>query len=475
MEATLVEKKAVSATVKVSVTASEVDATFERVLGALSRQVRVPGFRPGKAPRGVLIGRVGEDALGEEVRDALVDAHYPKAVQQLELTPVHAHFHAESPQQGNDFEFEVHVDLYPEFELPDLDEIVIDTETPVVSDEMVADAVQQLQRENATLIPVDRPAEPGDHLLLEMVGADGEASGTLPIDLETAQEHLAAQLIGTSIGDTVALVLSPPADADATEDASSEDADTDDADTDDADTDDAGTDDAGTDDAEGEDVEADTPAPLEVRVSDIRAKERPEADDEFAKTLGFEAWSEAEERIRDSLAGQLEQQAFDEQVDEFVEKLLAETSFELPAILVNRRKLELLENLVGDLQQRDLSLDGYLASLDESGERERFDAEHEESAANGVRRDLVLERLLEQRGTRLTDDEFNGAVRQMATREGMDPQRFRRDRGERWLANYRFLLTRDRALRETVRERLGGADDSEVAGPDAAEEATDGA
>lgn len=430
MEATLIDKQAVSATVKVTISASEVDATFDRVLGALARQVRVPGFRPGKAPRGVLIGRVGEDALGEEVRDALVDANYPKAVQQLELAPVHAHFHADRPKQGSDFEFEVHVDLYPEFELPDLEQIVIDTETPAVTDEMVADTVQQLQRENATLVPVDRPAEPGDHLLLETVGSDGETSGTLPLDLETAQEHLAEQLIGHAIGEVVELDLGG------------------------ADEDDVAAD-------EVEEGEGEAREPLRVRIGDIKAKDKPEADDDFAKTLGFDSWSAAEQRIRESLREQLAQRAFEEQVDEFVDKLLAEVSFDLPPSLLARRKRDLLENLAADLQQRDLTLSGYLASLEASGERERFDADLEASAATGVRRDMVLERLLEQRGTELSDSEFDEAVRHMAMREGKDPQRFRRDRGERWLANYRFLLTRDRALREAVRERLGIADPDE--------------
>lgn len=167
MDAQLVEKNAVHATLKVTVPSEKVDAAFDRVLATLSRQVRVPGFRPGRAPRGVLIRRIGEEALAEEVRDALVDEAYPQAVRQLELSPVHAHFHADAPVQGQDFQFEVHAELYPEVTLPDLASITIEASRREVDDAMMADAIRQLRRENATLVPVDRGIEPSDWVLLE--------------------------------------------------------------------------------------------------------------------------------------------------------------------------------------------------------------------------------------------------------------------------------------------------------------------
>ena len=423
MEATLVEKKAVSATVKVTVPAQEVDTTFESVLRSLARQVKIPGFRPGRAPRGVLVQRIGEEALGQEVRDALVDANYPKAVAELELAPVHAHFHAHAPEEGHDYEFEVHVDLYPEVVLPDVENIVIDTAVDPVTDAMVADAVEQLRRENATLVPVERPTEAGDYVLLESLSETDEVIGTLPLDLETAQDHLAEQLIGTDLGATIELDLATPDDDPET--------------------------------PEGEDP-PEPPAPLRVRLADIKGKEKPDPDDEFAKTLGMEAWPEVDKRVRESLASQLEQQAFEGQRDEFVEKLMAETDFELPHSLLNRRKVSLLENLSEDLKRQDLTLEGYLASLDEKGTRETFDGELEESAANGVRRDILLEQLLEARPTTVSDEDFSGAIRSLAAREGTDVQLFRRNVGEQWLENYRFLMARDRALRETVEELVGG-------------------
>ena len=463
MEANLVEREGVRATVKVTVPAAEVDRAFDGMLRQLARQVKVPGFRPGRAPEGVLIKRIGAENVAQEVRDALVDENYPKAVRELELTPVHAHFHADAPQKGAPFAFEVHVDLYPEFALPDLEQIVIDTEVPTVTDEMVAQTVDRLRRENATLVPVDRPTQPGDTVMIETISeAEGAEPGSqMPVDLEAVDEALSEQLLGASIGDEVELRLGGADEPAEDEERASEVAER---------PPDAAVEEPG-DAAQADAAEPASPVQprtLRVRVTNVQEKDKPGADDDFAKTLGFESWNETQEQIRASIRAQLEQEALEEQREEFVEKLMAETSFDLPPSLVNRRKVNLLENLAEDLRGRGLTLEAYLADLEEKGTREEFDGELTEAAERGVKRDLILERLLDDRGTQVTDGEFQQALRQLAAREGMDVQRFRRERDDAWLANYRFLLARDKALREIVRERTGAGSDGHPAEPDAA-------
>jgi trigger factor len=448
MEAKLKDKQSVEATVEVTVPAAEVDKAYERVLRQLGRQVRVPGFRPGKAPRGVLIRRVGKEALEGEVREELIENHYPAAMKQFELNPVHAHVHGGMPAEGEAFTFDLHVDLYPDIELPELTEIVIDSDSRQVDEEMIAATVARLQGENAAMVPVDRPVREGDYLLVETVSEEeGGAGSTMPIDLESVSEELANQLIGKSAGEVVALRL-----ADAPEKAT-EAATT-------AQSDDPGTDEAATNEsAEGVAAEEAEPtaeaAPtLEVRIKDVKEKDKPQADDDFAKTLGFETWQETEERIRESLQSQLDQEAFEEQREEFVEKLVAAGTFELPRSLVQRRRADLLENLADDLRRRGLTIEKYMERLEGNQGREEFERELQEAAEKGVRRDLVLERLLEQRQTKLSDAEFDMALRQLAMQQGTDVERLRRERGNDWLRNYRFLLTRDRALGDAVRERL---------------------
>ncbi|HEM45592.1 MAG TPA: hypothetical protein ENO23_00965, partial [Alphaproteobacteria bacterium] len=222
MQTTLKDKQAVKATIEVTLDPSEVDAAFDKVIRAYARQVRVPGFRPGKAPRGVLIKRIGEEALAEEVRESLIDDGYPQAIREHDLQAIHAHAHGGNPVQGEAFQYELHLDLYPDFELPEISNIVLDGEAEPVTDAQVEETIDNLRREHATLVPVDRPAEAGDQVLIETVGEDDqprEEGSVMPVDLETVGEHLAEQLVGHAIGDVVELRLEDPAGRDDAEDA----------------------------------------------------------------------------------------------------------------------------------------------------------------------------------------------------------------------------------------------------------------
>ena len=468
MQTQMLERESIRAKFSVTVPADDVNKAYGVMLQSLGRQVKIPGFRPGKAPRGVVEAKIGKDALAQEVRDALVETYYPQAVRELDLVPVHAHFHAHEPVEGEAYSFEVEVDLYPEVELPNLGDIIIDNEAPQVSDEMIAETVEGLRRENAVLIPVDRPAEPGDYVLVESQGT----GSTLPIDLETVSPSLAEQFLGRSIGDALTLELgSPGEDEDDEEDgaleAQSETSENV------AETEEAG-------EAETEEVEAGAevsedrledsendenainPLAIDVVIRDIKAKEKPEVGDEFAQTLGFDSWEETEAQIRRSLQAQLNEEAFEAQREEFMDKLTAESDFDLPASLVNRRKRGLLENLARDLDARGIALRNYLEELDEKGNRDAFEVELDEAARNAVKRDLVLEKLMEVRGTALSDEEFSAALRALAQYRETDATKLRRDLGEDGLTNYRFMLTRDKAVRETVQELLGAGLGSET-------------
>ena len=443
METKLLDKQSVSAKFAVTIPQADVDKTYSTVLRGLSKQVRVPGFRPGKAPKGVLIQRIGADALAQEVRDFLVETNYPKAVQELELQPVHAHFDAEEPAEGSDYTFEVEVDLYPSVDLPDTSEIIIDSAAEPLTPDLLEASIDQLRNEYATQVPVERPIEEHDVLMVELV-PDEEAPadtepGRMPIDLERTTENLRAQLIGKKMDEEVELTLEAPQGL------------------------------------EAEDEDAPEPTKLKVIIRDIKAKEKPELDDEFAKTLGMETWSEVEQRLRDSVQAQLNSDAFDAQREEFIEKLVAETDFDLPKSIVNRRKLDMLNNLGQDLKKEGLTLEQYISENENYEDKEEFEADLQESAEAAVKRDIVLEQLLEQRGSTVTNEEFEAALRYLASQYGQDVPKFRRERGDTWIENYRFLLTRDKAVREAVRELVGEPEEDEDTKAEAAEEATDDA
>ncbi|HNQ99900.1 MAG TPA: trigger factor, partial [Trueperaceae bacterium] len=373
MEARVVEKQGVNVTLSVRVDAATVDATFERVLAQLSRTVKVPGFRPGKAPRGVLEKRVGVEALAEEVRDALVEEAYPQAVRELELYPIDAHFHADGAVRGQDFEFTVHADVYPDITLPDLEAIKLEAEPKVVSDDDVRSAFEELRRENATLVPVDRPVEATDWVLVARLGDDDEAdeSSTFQVHMDRAGEELKSQLIGKSMGDVVTATFTDPA-------------------------------------PEGE--EGTTTTQIRLKVLDVKGKELAATDEDLALQLGFATGEELTQRVRESLESDARRATLEARRDEVVEKLVAGSTLDLPGSLVRRRQRSLLQDLAHDLSHQGTTLERYVDRLEQRGKREEFEAELKEAAEKGVRRDLVLERLMEVRGTELSDAEYRSAL-----------------------------------------------------------------
>lgn len=436
MQVNIKDRQEVEATVEVTLPAAEVDGAFASVLRELSGRVRIPGFRPGKVPAAILEKRIGAEALAQEVREMLIDGNYREAVAETDLKPIGLHFHGGNPSRGEDFSFDIHMDLAPEINLPDIDQIVIDTPGASISDEDIDAAVKRLQQDNATMVPVDRAVQAGDVLTVETVSEDGTPGSTMPVDMDAVSEQLAEQLVGKSAGDEVELVLASntPEPAEADTDA-----------------------DSAVDEDVVSEVQAPEPTRLKVRISDVREKELPEADDEFASTLGFANWEEARAYIHKTLLEQAEADAFEAQKNEFVDKLLADSPFPVPAGMLNRRQEYLLSNLQEDLGRRGITMQDYLARLDERGETEKFQQDLINSATEAVRRDLALEKLMIDRQTVFTDEEFEEALAEAAAEEGKDVAAIRRERGEEWERNYRFLLQREKALEDAVKERLAAA------------------
>lgn len=433
MEITLTNKQDVEATVAVTVPAKDVDAAFDRILADYARRIKVPGFRPGKAPTGMIVGRVGEEALTQDVREALIERAYPEAVKTHELEAVHAHPHGGNPSRGEDFSFELHMDLYPTVTLPDLSGIDVGEPPAPVTDEQVEETVGNLKRQHATLIPVERAATATDVVSIETLDENGEPreeGNAMPVDLESAEAELRDQLVGASIGDKVTLTLSDP--------------------------------------SKRQEGDEETPTTeLNVRIQDVKEKELPEADDEFAKTLGFDDWASTLDAIRDSLERQAREQADEARRTAFTDDLVDQTDVPLPNALVEQRMRNLLESLVDDLKRQGIGFDDYLAKLEADSKREEFDAELRQNAEKSVKRDLVLEQLLDEHPVEIGDAEFNDAVRYMAAQEGKTVDAFKKDRGDTWLRNYRFLMARDRAVRHVLSELTGEGPDSEPSEDDA--------
>ena len=171
--------------INVEVPFAELQPDFERAYRELAKQVRLPGFRPGKAPAKLLEARVGRGAVLERVVNDVLPARYSEAVTATELKPIgQPEIEVTKIEDGEELVFTAEVDVRPDIDLPDLSTLEISVEPVEVTDEEVDAELQALRARFGTLKGVDRPAQTGDFVSIDLSAAvngqdipDGRAEG----------------------------------------------------------------------------------------------------------------------------------------------------------------------------------------------------------------------------------------------------------------------------------------------------------
>lgn len=406
---------------KVVVPAEEVNSAFTGVYQALARQIRVPGFRPGKAPKSVLEKRVGQDYVLGEVREYLVERAYPRAVRELELSPVSANVTPGEIRENAPFEFTVDAENYPEVRLPAWEGTTLEARAAEVADDDVDRALEELRQRAASYEGVERASAHDDLVNVEIT--TGEDRGTsYPVYLERADAHIRDALLGRSAGDQVEVPLNPPAAEPVQEGADA--------------------------------APAQGGATLGVRVLDVKAKRLPELDDEFARTLNLDDLAAIRAAVRGDLEARARQQGLADRKEELATKLADGLEAEVPAALIERRRQAIEHDIQHDLERQGTKLAEYRRYLESEGKLSEFEEDLTRSATTRVRRDLALEALADSLGTTLTDEEWRDALESYARANRTSVAKLRETMGEEGIANFRIVVTRDKALEEAL-ARLG--------------------
>lgn len=402
--AELLERNGNKVKFKVIVPADEVNQAFSGVVNALAQQVRIDGFRPGKAPKSVIEKRVGKDYVVSEVREYLVGQAYPKAVKELELIPVSANVTPGDLSENAQFEFTVDAENYPEVTLPAWESFTIEAKPLEITDENLEQAIQELRERQATYDPVEREAQAEDLVTVEIL--EGEDAGqTYPVYLERSEANVRNALLGQAANAETEVPMS----------------------------------------GDSPDNQA-----LKVRIVDIKAKVVPALDDDFAKTMQLETLVELRAKVREDLEARARQQTENNRKDEFVTKLSAGMSADVPQALLDRRREALEADLTRDLERQGVTLESYKEYLKGENKLEDFDKDLDKSAVDAVRRDLALEQLTEQQGTKLTDEEWRNALENYARTNRVSVARLRELMGEEGLSNFKVVVTRDKTLDQVL-------------------------
>jgi trigger factor len=399
---------------QVEVDAPTVQAEIDRAFTVVGRQARLPGFRPGKAPRRVLERMFG-DQVRREVLGRLVEESFHHAVHEHRLAVIGApEIDADVLAPGEALRYSATIDVRPTIELADLGNLDVVRPSAVVPDEEVQGVLASLRESVAQLHPItDRDVvEAGDVVSLnlasrlegaEPVRREGvlveAGGGSFPLALER-------QLVGQHRGASLTLQVPYPPEY-------------------------------------PNPSLAGRAVDFDVEIVDLRAKELPPLDDEFARDHGR---SDTLDALRARIRGDLERQA-QERADSAVreailDQLLARHPFQVPAALVDRRCEAMLAAL-------DVRMPPGMSEEEAAG---RLRAQIRPRAERDVRADLLLDAIAEREGLVPDDDAVSREIEALATQEQQSPERVRAlyDRPEARSA-LRVRLSRQQALERLLR------------------------
>jgi trigger factor len=388
---------------RVDVPGHDVRHAVEHAASDLSASARVPGFRKGKVPMQVLLSRIGKERLYSEAVESHIEGWYRSAVADTRIRPINRpEYEYELPDTADqDFSFTATVDVQPKVEVADWRSLEVPAAEVEVPQELVDQQLEAYRFAVAELIPVDgRPAQAGDTLVVDLVGADGEAQRDYVIELGLGRvvEELEEALVGLSVGETKQVEYEL---------------------------------------ADGQRTQ------VEVTLEELKEKVLPPVDDELARASSefdtlAELRADVESHIREQIEDEVETRFRAAAVDALVEA----SNIQASGPLVQARTAELLAGLVRSLERRGISPETYLAVSNQTPPQ--LEARLRAEAAQSVARELALEAVADKAGIEVSDDELRDFIRENAEAE--------QDEADKVVEQV-FAGSRREVLREDLRMR----------------------
>ncbi|MEO6881155.1 MAG: trigger factor [Mycobacteriaceae bacterium] len=383
--------------VLVDVPFDELKPDFDRAYKALAQQIRLPGFRPGKAPARLIEARVGRGAVLEQVVNEAIPAKYTEAVTSADLKVIsQPDIEITKITDGEELSFTAEVDIRPEIIVPAFGELSVTVDPVVVDDAEVVEQLDSLRARFGTLTGVERPAAMGDFVSIDLSAAvageevaDASTTG-MSYEIGSGQliEGVDDALIGRSAGESGEFTTALVAGAHAGED-----------------------------------------AVVTVVVNSVKERELPDADDEFAQLASeFDTLDELTADLRERVTRVKKVEQATQARDKVLDALLETTDIAVPEKVVQAEYDSRLHDAVHPFDHDEDKLAAALAA--EGSSREEFDAEARADAERSVRTQLLLDAIAEAEGTQVGNEELTERIIFQAQRYGVAPEEFVRQAQE---------------------------------------------
>lgn len=402
----------------VEVPAEQFEAALKTSYNKNKNKFSIPGFRKGKAPQAMIEKMYGVGVFYEDAVDEAINASYPDAAKESGLEIVsRPEISIEQVEKGKSFIYVASVATKPEVTLGEYKGIEVEKAKPEVTDADVEAELKKVQEQNSRLVSVeDRAVANGDQTVIDFEGfVDGKAfeggkaeDYTLVIGSHSFIDTFEDQLVGKNIGDEVEVNVTFPAEYHAAE-------------------------------------LAGKPATFKVKIKEIKMKELPELNDEFASEVSeFETLDAYKEDVKNKLAETKQAQATAENENNVVQKVVDNAQMDIPAPMVDEQVRNMIEDYARRLQSQGISFDQYLqftgSTIEQLQEQMRPQAELR------LRTRLVLEAVVAAEKIEPSQELVEAEIKKMSENYKMDAEQIKTIMGEAGMAQ----MKADMAVQEAV-------------------------
>ncbi|MBJ6726321.1 trigger factor [Geomesophilobacter sediminis] len=368
--------------------AERVSQEVDKAYGEIKKYAAVKGFRKGKVPMGLIEKHYG-DKMAEEVLKTLVNDTYYKAVADEGLNPVSFPvIESDALKPGEAFNYSATIEVFPKVELKEYVGLELEKEQLVLDQEAVNARLAEMQQSMAQLVPAQEghAAALGDFVVFDFTGSidgvpfEGGAAEDFQLELGSGRfiPGFEDQMVGLKAGDSKDLNVTFP-------------------------------------EQYGNDTLRGKPAVFAVTVKEIKVKELPELDDEFAKEFGeFDNLDALKAKLAEIQKEQEEHRVEYELKERMYKQLVEKNELEVPETLVDRQVEVMLEQSKQRLAQQRLTLE--MMGLTEDA----YKAQFRDAARDQVKSSLILDAVAEKENIEVTDADFDARVEEIAQSSGQD-------------------------------------------------------
>ncbi len=399
--------------------AEELEKAMQAAYMKEKKKISIPGFRKGKAPRAMVEKMYGPEIFFEDAANMLISQSYPEAVNESGIEIVsRPDIDITQIEKGKAFIYTAEVAVKPEVTLGAYQGVQVTQIDTAVSEEEVNARIDQERESNARMVTVEgRPVEDGDTAVIDYEGfADGVAfeggkgeNHSLVIGSHSFIDTFEEQLIGKNAGDELDVNVTFP------------------------------------EEYHAQDL-AGKPAVFKVRINEIKTKELPDLDDDFAQDISeFDTLAEYKESVKKQLTESKEAEAKRTQEDEAVQKIIDDSQMEIPDAMVRTQVGSMVEDFANRLAQQGLGFEQYLQFTGNS--MEQLQEQMRPEAMKRIQASLVLEAVAAKEDIQISDEDVEAEIDKMAGMYHMDVAELKEIMGDAEREN----IKRDLSIQKAVR------------------------